>query len=660
MQIKLDISSLDLEKIKCISRKLSDKSKLIKPELALREKINKPETYKRFQNEPQKRAFRHALLAALKRDWRETFSEEKAEKLEVVFLQMTRQADKIGAVIFADLISRDDFQSLVKAYDSLLSKHGNQSWIHSYANLANHPDYLTHPQFKHAFLHPLLVSIIAYQIGGAIRLVDARAKNAEPISVKAQDNMLHIDNTPFNDEYKVIVTWEKGKASGPKGQNFVIIPGTHHGARNCFVGKDKKAWSTENGSIFIEPAAVDQVFDLQKETLSTSAPQVIEVHDDDKPLTTLFAAGSLVHHRYRTASGYARSCTILAFHRAGDNPGQFMAAEHVKKISSDGDLTSHLFGYQGTDSEASFIQALALESRTIAEKMDEILTGEKGTELILPENRQLTAEEFRRWKETVTSAPTVEDIKREKLHFPIGEELQGEHLLLVIKQAMMFDKHGPLDLILYEDSHEEIRKWARNRIREMNENHLSARLELWLADIDGPQEANILSPEILQVKIAEVVAWIDSIPTERKKSVELNPVEKIAPEDAFRSLRQLMIDLSEAIERCDSLQTFLSTSLFMLWSVDELMLLVGEEHSILKDVGKSLLNHYFSTATMMQKQEQLEQQAEQRMRTSITAMLGRQHGGVFQSPSVNDNDFSIKPVQDSREPNANARPSLSY
>jgi hypothetical protein len=69
-------------------------------------------------------------------------------------------------------------------------------------NLANHPDFLADKEFNEAFLHPILVALVSYRVGGPIRAVDARGKDAEPISVLAQDNMLHIDNTPFNDEYK--------------------------------------------------------------------------------------------------------------------------------------------------------------------------------------------------------------------------------------------------------------------------------------------------------------------------------------------------------------------------------------------------------------------------------------------------------------------------
>lgn len=84
-------------------------------------------------------------------------------------------------------------------------------------------------------------------------------KMQAPIQVLSQDNMLHIDNTPFNDEYKLILTWEKGVPSGPKGQNFVFLPGTHKGARQCMVTEGGSPWSSENASIFITPDSIERV-----------------------------------------------------------------------------------------------------------------------------------------------------------------------------------------------------------------------------------------------------------------------------------------------------------------------------------------------------------------------------------------------------------------
>ena len=91
----------------------------------------------------------------------------------------------------------------------------------------------------------------------------------------------------FNDEYKVLLTWEKGKASGPKGQNFVFLPGTHKGCRNCFM-TEKGVWSTENASIFTTPERIDKVFTFQREMRGSSKPMVVEATHAEKPLTIVF------------------------------------------------------------------------------------------------------------------------------------------------------------------------------------------------------------------------------------------------------------------------------------------------------------------------------------------------------------------------------------
>lgn len=173
------------------------------------------------------------MLSELHRKWTELYGSEKAKKLIHDFQHLAKHLDENGAVIFAALLPTRNFESLVKRYNALLAGYGSKTWIHTYINLANHPDFLADQELNVAFLHPLLIALISHRIGGPVRTVDARGEDAHPMSVLAQDNMLHIDNTPFNDEYKVLLTWEKDKASGPKRQNqFVFLPGTHKGCRN--------------------------------------------------------------------------------------------------------------------------------------------------------------------------------------------------------------------------------------------------------------------------------------------------------------------------------------------------------------------------------------------------------------------------------------------
>jgi hypothetical protein len=190
--------------------------------------------------------------------------------------------------VFGDLINRRAFARLVHEYDLIMESNGSRSLLHSYVNLRSHPEFLGNADFSGAFIHPLLIALMAGRIGGPVRMVDARGNDAEPLSVKAQDNMLHIDNTPFKDEYKVLVTWEKGAATGPRGQNFVYLPGTQLGFRNSFEGADGHAWSTENGSIFVTPQNVDQLFSFQESVRGSRG--VVEVNSD-RPATGSFCRG---------------------------------------------------------------------------------------------------------------------------------------------------------------------------------------------------------------------------------------------------------------------------------------------------------------------------------------------------------------------------------
>jgi hypothetical protein len=457
-----------------------------------------------------------------------------------------------------------------------------------------------------------MAALISFNVGGAIRLVDARGKDAEPLSILAQDNMLHIDNTPFNEEYKIILTWEKGQPSGPKGQNFVILPGTQKGVRNCqteLIDGQPVVFSTENASIFITEESIKNVFAFQGKALNTTQPQVVEVHDDNHPLSTIFQSGGLVHHRYRTAEGYSRSCMILAFHRAHDNPGQFIAATHLHDIEGLNPLNYFLFGPQHTEGhDEKFIDAIEANASIIATKIKNVQSSENQKTIKISYDTRTMAEfEFGHWKKTATAAPIVEHYKQTALAFEPQKNFDQAELLQYVSEVLMpYDKHGPLDLILYSDSHEEIRKWARNRIREMNLDDLKNRMRsMWKPTMDAMQEPSVeklMSPQQLKKTCDLMAAYIGKLSFEEREKGYLNTVEKISLIDAHRSLQQLFTDLGETIVRCDCRQAFLSTSLFIFLACDELMRLRNEQACTnkVKAVAASLLHNYLSTFVLCQ------------------------------------------------------------
>ncbi|MCB1109945.1 MAG: hypothetical protein KDK64_03115 [Chlamydiia bacterium] len=572
------------------------------PDLVPEGEIRAASVYKRFSDADGKDAFRGQMIESFREAWAAKYGAEEAEVMVERFQSLADNLDENGAVIFGSILEKASFEKLIARYNHILAESGSKSWIHAYVNLANHPDFLADREFNEAFLHPVLVALISYRVGGPIRAVDARGKDAEPISVLAQDNMLHIDNTPFNDEYKVILTWEKNKASGPKGQNFVFLPGTHKGSRNCFVDDARGAWSSENASIFTTADSIDRVFQFQQQVRGAEHPMVVEATHDEKPLTTVFAAGSLVHHRYRTEEGYARSCMILAFHRAKDNPGQLVAPEHLVGVVDRSPLNQFVLGAHGEGSEEAFLSALCEESDQMQTLLSQLAEDEAVQEVIQPSARELTPEKVEQWKRTSTEAPTVEELKVREHFIPLHEELSEEDFVVLVEKMMTFDKHGPLDLILFSDSHEEIRKWARNQIREINIGEMQGRVERdWAQHLEQPSEEHLLTPEELE-GLATELADLAQEHRESDAEIHLRPGEKISRDDAYRSVKQLLLDLGESITRCEDRQAFLSTSLFLFWAADTLMRFQEPRDLAIEAIGKRLLNHYVSTGILIEKQ----------------------------------------------------------
>jgi len=609
INITLDLSISDKKEIDTLISSRAG-AQPITPELVDEKNVRSPKDYNRFRDLDIKNQFRMKLINELNNSLKRIYGNVKAENMIKEFKKLSQSLEENGAFIIGSMIHPGNFQKLIDHYTHSLSTTGSKSWIHSYVNLGNHPEFLNNKDFNGAFMHPLLIALISYAAGGPIRIVDARGKDAEPLAVQAQDNMLHIDNTPFRKEFKIILTWERGKPSGPKGQNFVFIPGTHKGVRNCNVSATGKAWSTEDGSIFTSVDSVQKIFDMQKKFLPGKPPTVVEATHPTMPLTTVFEAGALVHHRYRTKEkNVDRSCVIIAFHRALDNPGQFLSEDMLNQIAPKGSLINLLMGKHTHNTEKSFIDAILLTSKLIAEKIDEINSAPLDnvhTQIVPFTTRNLDEKELQKWKNTVTSAPTVETIKIERAYFNIGDNLSKPLLI----EMMKYDKHGPLDLILYGDGHEEIRKWARNRIREMPiprlENRVNKLIEYGL--IHQPDKKDLLTPAELKKVTDKLIKYIDD--NDKKIEIHLDAQEKIPPHDALRSIRQLLEDLGEAILRCASRQTFLSTSLFILWACDELgCLIAGKEKKPPQEILDStnlLLANYISTYVLIEKQIKME------------------------------------------------------
>jgi len=568
------------------------------PEIVEEHNLRSVQLYKRFSGKENKDVFRKKFLARLRESWTTSYGLEKSDRFTKQFCQLVEMVNEEGAIVFANLIRKTHFAKLVEHYDQLMSEHGSAGLIHSYLNLRNHPDFLNNCLFNSAFFHPLVIAIIAYQIGAPIRIVDARAKDAEPLAVCAQDNMLHIDNTPFNDEYKVLLTWEKHKVSGSKGQNFVYLPGTHKGARNCYVNEDGMVWSTENASIFVTENSIDQALEFQRKIKKNLLPSVVEVCDNNEPTTIPFAAGSLIHHRFRTTEGHPRSSLIIAFHSAFDNPGGLLE-EPLPNMSN---LLQQILVRQEQSSGDLFISVLTSQSNSIAHAIEQISEPVlDGAKLVDQQTKQLSDRQVKTWKEAVLNSPEIEEIKFSSQSNLFGDELNiDEFVRFVVEEMMFYDKHGPLDLILYANAREEIRKWSRNRIREMRLTHLKQRLSKWASELVQPKISHILSPPDLVRCSKTILRWCREASKQDYSSVNLDFNEQITCSEAVASLSQLVSDLSESILRCYSFQNYVSTSLFLFWACDECIRLISSNDLDLVDNGGTLLRSYIASSLVHQ------------------------------------------------------------
>ncbi|KLO86272.1 uncharacterized protein Y057_091 [Fusarium fujikuroi] len=510
--------------------------------------------YRRGPSQQAKDNFRKRMLSGLQQHWADPDTKTR-------FLKLAELVETEGCALFGGLIDVSKFQKLIEDYETIQKKTGSQNFLHSYVNLSDSPSFIKNAQYNDAFVHPLLISLIAYQMGGAIRIIDMRGKNTEPLSANAQDNMLHVDNTPFKDEYKILLVWKQGQVAGPSGQNFTFLPGTHRGNREIHLDACGTPFSTEKHNLFSTQEAIDGLFDFQKQAIG-QGPTVIEVEHPEQPLSMLFSAGGLVHHRYRNEYGDARSCMSAAFHLARDNPGALLR-------ESDGDskpktLVEFLTGHQDSDSDEAFLLVLLSEAGRVESKLAEIDNATGISKLVPTSGMSLSEEQLHAWRDVVVSAPLASHVKFSYDVF-VSEALglEDEFLIQAIVSAMMYDKHGLLQLILYEDGHEEIRKLCRKRIGEMRENEIASRLAKYLAGLSQKAfSLQDLPPAAYVRQLAEQVASAGA--------ARLKTLQMVQGEDAdmvmLMSLVQMMMDLAEAIVRCERLETYASTSLYLFWA----------------------------------------------------------------------------------------------
>ncbi len=572
----------------------------IQPNLVLPNEVRHPELYERLNRQQEKDEYRNTLQTGLANAWEAEYGAERAEQLVGRFNHLAKTIEKDGALVIGDMIDRGAFAGLVQEYDGLIRDHGSGSLLHSYVNLRSHPDFLTNKGFNRAFFHPLAIALISRQVGGAVRVVDARAKDAGPVSAHAQDNMLHVDENGAmrsGSEMKVNLSWEKGQPNGPKGQNFTFLPGTHKGLRQSQEGPDGP-YFTEADSVFRTPQSIRQVFALQRQVRG-GEDTVSEMTDPERPLSAIFVASDLVHHRYRTEEGEPRSGLIMAFHPTAIVPGEYIDS-YSPADRENLTLEESLFGINNGSPDAEFSTMLTRYASEIAEKVDEVF---EAGQVIYADERALSLDGMKAWYRSVTEAPTVEEIKRDNAYFPLGSELGFKDFIALLGTQMMhYDKHASIYMILYPDGHEAVRKWARNANREMRSEVLQARLQEWEDEIRQPAVEDLLSQEQFLEVTSRLLQNAASVTPEMRREGHLDAGEGLSPTEAYQSVEQFITDLAENYARADGRQTYLTLSLFQFWACDMLNRLKGNEDPELRELGGKLLRNYITAAVLVEKQ----------------------------------------------------------
>lgn len=509
--------------------------------------------------------YRVKLLRSLRSGW-------KNEDTEAKFFEALHRIKTDGAALFGGLIDPAIFARLVEEYSKVQAKSGNNAFMHSYVNLALEHEFILGGSYVQAFSHPLLVALISYLLGGSIRIVDFRGKNSDPISVNAQDNMLHVDNTPFKEEYKVLLTWRRGEVKGPSGQNFTFLPWTHRGNREIILSDEGLPWSTEADSLFVTDDAINGLFDFQRRINGTT--RVVEARHPEQPLAIVFPAGALVHHRYRTEEGDPRSCIITAYHLSSRHRGRISELPPVSGRRKT--LIEFLVGYQDENSNGELLDILAGESSRIEEKLDEIFQPSHPSKLLDLDSLALKGDKLTQWRQAVMGAPS-----------PIAHRYMNNLGLAGVKfknlqdfterlaAVMDYDKHCNLQMILYEDGREEIRKPGRKIIGEMKKDNLQTRLQRWTPGLCAdPFSANdLIEPRTLRAMCDAVAAMAKNLADDSDTGTGRDGKESdcaVGQRKILLSMSRLMMDLGEAMMRCDGEEAFVVTSLFLFLTSEDI------------------------------------------------------------------------------------------
>ncbi|MBM0276971.1 hypothetical protein [Micromonospora tarensis] len=491
--------------------------------------VASPSSYRQLRRERDATRFRHELAALIARACRD---EADGTLLRSSFASLSADLAAEGALSFAGLVPSERFDPARRAYDRAIDTRGSRGSLHSYLNVADAGSLIDIPGFREAFAHPLLVALVAHALGGPVKIIDLRAKDTQPVDVVARDNTLHVDNSPFMDEFKVIVTWTMGSGRGPSGQGLTYLPRTNRLLRQCYLDDDGNVWSDEDSCIFPTRDRVDEALAAQARFFDDGRPRVVHLQDLAAPCHTIFAASRLVHHRYRTAAGGPRSAIMAAFHRTDEGTG-FLGVGDVPGSALDRFLLGGGDGRPFLELLAGELPRLLAALRAAASRPGLVVD---------PDRHLLRDERLRAWYERQSAGVSLDRLRRATLAAAVDDASVLRRLVL----RMQYDLQGALNMPLYVDLREEVRKRARIVIREMTAEHIRdtvARYDLEAvlraAAAPPPRPVGELAGELHSGLVA-----LDRLTSAAVASRPVGPVwGSTEAAVAARSLRRFIVDL---------------------------------------------------------------------------------------------------------------------
>lgn len=557
--------------------------------------------YQREQRTAQKNEFRRNLNIIL------------GENFKV----MAKTFQDKGLGMFRDFSTPETFQKFINEYDSRMNEASKSALKYYFLEFQNKLDFITNPNFKDVFLHPLIIALVAYQIGGPIRLVGVRGKNAEAELTMVRDNGPHVDDNPFNDEWKLLITWlldKNGKSlnNGPQGQPFISIIETQ---------KMVRSKATEFGANFKNPL---ELLELFKHPSLKNKAFFVEVQDE-RPNWAIFEASHQIHHRKRDDQESARGCIIFAYHLVDQESAPVPYAPNAQ-LTTCSELEKFVMGDTAYDQSIAeinqyFLNLIQENKPQIEDKLNELAQGK----FIAVEEKMMSAPQLVDYFNLIIRTYKKEYLEsRSEMRFQLPELTSALNnpssatkvAKKLLENAGEYDKHYDLDLKVYPNKIEQIRKIPRTAIRErsvedvdftrftkLNIPNLQPALlpahefESY-AELRFTQYAIKLCTLMAKYIPSAILAMLQTPANLNVKEFANTLIGLKAHERSLAEIYQLAADIGEAFSHCEDIKALRGNCYFLYLVYDQFIishcnLCTQDEIQLLETSAQILLQNYF-------------------------------------------------------------------